>query len=329
MDAHVHFRQEPMCGIVAPVTAAQFRRALVMPNTYPDAIRTPNDIIDYNKKIIRDIGSAVQFEPLMTFKIYPDTDPNSVPALQQAGAIAGKVYPKGLTTHAEDGIADFFALYRIFEAMQEENLVLCFHGEMPGDHLEWCDRETAFLQTLTLIARTFPRLRIVMEHITTEAAVHAVLSFPENVAATITVHHLLLTHDDVGGDRMRPHHFCKPVAKKRSDRAALLQAAISGCPKFFLGTDSAPHDKEKKECAECCAGVFTAPVTVPLLVQIFDKHNALDRLPMFTSQSAKRFYDLKVPTGELTIIAQEWRVPSIISNVVPFYANQTLQWQVN
>lgn len=326
-DMHVHLRQGDMLQAVAPWTARYFSRALVMPNLTPP-VCSAEQVEAYRRDIVGVVGSTVDFEPLMTFKILPGTDPLMLGSLKEAGAIAGKVYPKGLTTNAEDGVDDFLALYHVFAAMQQLGLVLCLHGEKPGAHIAGLDRERAFLRTLYLLARTFPALRIVMEHITTTAAVEAVLQLPDTVAATITVHHLLLTHDDVGGDRMRPHHYCKPVAKFAADREALVEAATSGCPKFFFGSDSAPHMVGRKECSECCAGVFTAPVALPLLAEIFERHNALDRLPIFVHDAAIRFYGLEESRTTVRLVQQPWTVPEVIGDIVPFMAGCEIAWSV-
>ena len=248
--------------------------------------------------------------------------------------VAGKVYPKNLTTNAQDGVNDFFALRDVLSAMQDHNLVLCLHGEMPGDHIMGRDREQAFLRTLKFLARTYPNLRIVMEHITTAAAVEAILDLPDNVAATITVHHLLLTHDDVGGDRMCPNHYCKPIAKDPTDRAALVQAVISGCPKFFFGSDSAPHPKEgKQRLYDCCAGIFTAPVALGLLADIFEQNNALgERFELFVRNSGMDFYEvsepLENPPRKLRFIKEPWLVPEEFAGIVPFWTKQTINWKV-
>lgn len=334
VDMHVHFRDyrgdsdnPPLLSKIAPYTARQFSKALVMPNLTPP-IRTAEDVIDYRRAIMAAVDGDRDFEPLMTFKILPDTHAGSLESLKRAGAVAGKVYPKGLTTNTEDGVEDFFALYDVFAEMQSLDLVLSLHGEMPGVHIEGLNREQAFLRILFLLARTFPKLRIVMEHITTEAAVEAVLQLPDTVAATITVHHLLLTHDDVGGDRMRPHHYCKPVAKFAADRDALIQAAISGCTKFFFGSDSAPHPMDRKECAECCAGIFSAPVALPLLTQTFEEHNALPRLKKFVHDNAAEFYGLSPARSTVTLVKRPWRVPDEMDGFVPFMAGQVLEWDV-
>ena len=331
-DAHVHFRQDDMLLTAAPYTAQHCSYALVMPNTKPP-ITTPERLLAYKAEIMAAVGGFKDFTPLMTFKIMPGMSAEEVVALGKAGARAGKIYPKGLTTNAEDGVDDFFALSNVLGAMEKEGLVLCLHGEMPGHEVEGMDRERAFLQTLRLIVATFPGLRIVMEHITTEAAVETILQLPRHVAATITVHHLLLTHDDVGADRMNPHNYCKPVAKMKADRAALLYAATSGCPKFFFGSDSAPHDAAAKECAGSCAGCFTAPVALPLLAEIFHQHNALGRLEKFVVGSGTSFYgDMTFPMDaycpKLTLVQKPMRVPEKIGNVVPFWAGEEISWSV-
>ncbi|HSX24508.1 MAG TPA: dihydroorotase [Candidatus Andersenbacteria bacterium] len=331
-DAHVHLRDGEMLQVVAPLTAKYFSGAIVMPNLIP-AVRTLDHAREYRKRIMSTIEQKTLFDPLMTFKIYPDTTLTTIGNFIDGKTlrpivVAGKVYPKGLTTNAQDGVEDYSALFPLFATMEELKLVLCLHGEKPGNGIEGMDREERFLRTLFFIARTFPRLKIVMEHITTEAAVDAILQLPENVAATITAHHLVITHDDVGGDRMRPHNFCKPVAKRASDRAALIEAAISGCPKFFFGSDSAPHPRDKKECSECCAGVFTAPIALPLLAQIFDKHNALDRLASFVGNFAETFYGAHRIEKPVNLVQESMIVPQEYCGIVPFLAGEELSWRI-
>lgn len=342
-DMHVHLRSGRMLAAVAYYTARHFYRALVMPNLTPP-IRTLADAKLYRNQIIDVVGSGANFEPLMTFKILPDTTPDSIVEFApdagiglegtcQTCVVAGKVYPRGLTTNAHDGVEDFHALHWVFKEMEARNLVLCLHGEMPGKEILGRDRERAFLRTLQFFARTYPSLRIVMEHITTAAAVDAVLAMPDNVAATITVHHLLLTADDVGGDRMCAHHYCKPIAKDPADRSSLREAAMSGCPKFFFGSDSAPHLRENKERGmDCCAGIFTANMALPQLAEIFDEHNALDRLKGFVRDFGSRFYRIgepaKDPPSQITLIKKPWRVPADIDGVVPFRAGEDISWQV-
>jgi len=331
-DMHLHLRDGEMLKVVAPITARHFHQAVVMPNLTPP-ICSVDDVEQYRQRIMDAVGTS-DFKPLMTFKILPDTNPQSIHELAKLKyLVAGKVYPKGLTTNAQDGVDDFFGLRPILLEMQAHDLVSCWHGEMPGKHLMGRDREQAFLPTLRLLAHTYPKLRIVLEHITTAAAVETVLSLPANVAATITVHHLMLTHDDVGGDRMCPNNYCKPIAKDPADREALLQAATSGCPKFFFGSDSAPHPKDgKQKLYDCCAGIFSTPVAPGLLAQIFEQRNASDRLEQFVSLSGKQFYRLPKPHtiahSHLKLIKKSWAVPDEISGIVPFCAGQTIDWQV-
>lgn len=330
-DMHVHFRQGALLRAVAPWTARFFAAAVVMPNTEPPVL-TAHDVVSYRQQIFDAIGPLTGFQTLMTFKIRPDTDYHSVASFKAVGAVAGKVYPRELTTNSGDGVEDYFALRNVFAAMQDLELVLCLHGEKPGIALEGLQREAAFLRTLFLLAKTFPRLRIVLEHITTAAAVDAILALPATVAATITVHHLILTHDDVGGDRMSPHHYCKPVAKSTADREALVEAATSGCPQFFFGSDSAPHLREHKECGSCCAGIFTAPVALPLLAQTFAARHALDRLSLFVHDSAKCFYRLGrllwLDPTTITLVDTAMSVPHDIEGIVPFCAGQSISWSV-
>lgn len=342
-DMHVHLRSGRMLAAVAHHTARHFYRALVMPNLTPP-IRTLADAVLYRNQIMEVVGIDANFEPLMTFKIMPDTRPSAIEEFAptadvapygrcQTCVVAGKVYPKGLTTNAHDGVEDFHALHWVFKAMEERNLVLCMHGEMPGEEVMGRDRERAFLRTLQFFARTYPNLRIVMEHITTAAAVDAILAMPDNVAATITVHHLLLTADDVGGDRMCPHHFCKPIAKDPADRAALREAAMSGCSKFFFGSDSAPHPRAGKERGmDCCAGIFTANMALPQLAEIFDQLGALDRLEGFVRNFGGRFYEIGEPASDppkrITLVKKPWRVPEELDGVVPFRAGEEISWSV-
>jgi len=340
-DFHVHLRQGDMLRDVLPSTAMIFGRALVMPNTLPPVL-TGDDAVRY-ERTIRDAAvmagaSAVDFQPLMTIKIVASTTPEIITEAKAKGVIAGKLYPEGVTTNSEDGPKNLRSLFPVFERMQSEGMVLCLHGEVPG---VFCmDREEVFLHSLRDLAVIFPRLRMVLEHVTTAAAVQAVMdtSFlspgvPGNVAATITPHHLLLTLDDVVGDKLRPHHFCKPIAKKPSDRDALVRAATSGNPRFFLGTDSAPHARDQKECASGCAGVFCAPVAMEVLAEVFEDHHALDKLEAFTSEFGARFYGLPLNEGHVTLMkpkdspyAVPERIHIVDGEIVPFRAGETLRW---
>lgn len=323
-DFHLHLRQGEMLKNVLPHTVAQCARAIIMPNLTPPVL-TAEDLKKYRQEIESALTGKA-FTPLMTFKIVSSTTPEMVKELKIAGASAGKMYPEGVTTNSEDGVSDFPALYPVFAEMEKQGLVLCLHGEMPG---EFClDRESAFLDVLKDIADHFPTLKIVLEHITTADAVDAVESLPEQVAATITVHHLALTLDDVIGDKIQPHHFCKPIAKRPEDRQALLLAATGGSSKYFLGTDSAPHLKENKECAEGCAGVYTAPVMLPILAELFEETGALDMLENFTSRYGAEFYGLPLNEEKVQLTKKSWKVPDQYEGVVPFRAGEMLNWSV-
>ncbi|MCX6722157.1 MAG: dihydroorotase, partial [Candidatus Staskawiczbacteria bacterium] len=237
------------------------------------------------------------------------------------------VYPIGVTTNSQNGVQDFKRIYGVLEAMQECGMLLLLHGESPKPEVFCMEREKKFHSTLISIAEKFPDLKIVLEHITTSDSVDIVKMF-DNVAATITIHHLMITLDDVVGGMLSPHHFCKPIAKRPQDRMALREAAFSGSPKFFYGGDSAPHLKEKKECACGCAGVFNAPVALPLLVQLFEEFCRLDLLENFASTFGARFYGLPRNTKRIQLVKQDWTVPSEYSGIVPFMAGKTLHWKM-
>lgn len=325
-DFHVHFRNGPMTRAVVPHTARQFARALVMPNTDPPNINCTT-IVGNRAEILASVPDGVNLEPLMTFKITPTTTTEDIRSAKKFGAIAGKLYPDGVTTNSAGGVRDFKALYRVFEYMETEGLVLCLHGEHPD--AEAMDRERRFVEeTLQDIVRNFPGLLVVLEHISTKVGVDAVVAGSVTLAGTITAHHLELTHTDVFGAMLNPHLFCKPIAKWEIDKEALLVAATSGNPKFFFGSDSAPHARNKKECAEGCAGVFSAPVLLPVLAGIFEKHDALDRLEPFVSQFGAEFYRLPLNTGEITLVKEEWQVPDEYDGIVPYRAGEILPWKV-
>ncbi|MFA6095935.1 MAG: dihydroorotase [Candidatus Paceibacterota bacterium] len=332
-DFHVHFRQGEMLTSVVPHTSKAFGRALVMPNTMPPIVLS-EQVSHYRSAILAASGPG--FEPLMTIKLLPTTTPEMILAAKKAGIVAVKLYPEGVTTNSNDGVSidDIGQIYPALRMMQQEDIVLSIHGEKPGIFI--LDREEMFLSVLAEVARDFPTLRIVLEHITTASAVHAVKALGPGIAATITLHHLLLTLDDVlackgvGGESLNPHHYCKPVAKREADRRTLRNAAFSGDPKFFFGSDTAPHLKEKKECSSGCAGVWSAPVALPLLVEIFDEAGKLDRLEAFVSEFGARFYGLPLNEKRVTLYQSlsPIVVPEVIDGVVPFWAGKLLKWQI-
>lgn len=336
-DFHLHLRRGDVLQKVLPHTIGQFARGLIMPNTRPGPILTAEHVGFYRNEIQSVLDSRLGvtgFEPLMTIQITPGTTRETIRDAAQANVFAGKVYPQGVTTNSENGVTDFHGLYPVFKEMQDAGMVLSLHGEYPGEMVQGLEKEQVFLHTLRMIASDFPALRIVLEHITTRDAAKCVMELPNTVAATITVHHLFLTLDDVigyskeSGGLMQPHHFCKPVAKGVYDRAELRTAVISGNPKFFFGSDSAPHLRGTKECASVCAGIFTAPVALPLLCQVFEELGHLERLEQFVSEFGARFYRLPLNEDRIRLVRKEWTVPGEYDGIVPFMAGQKILWQV-
>jgi dihydroorotase len=336
-DFHVHLRQGNLLRDVLPFTANVFGRALVMPNTTP-AIDTPIRVADYRREIRAALPEGSKFTPLMTFKITPNTNPDYIETMKRVGAVAGKLYPDGVTTNSENGVTDFQALTPVFDEMEKNDLVLCLHGEMPG---AFClDREAVFVdKIMSWFDQRFPHLKIVLEHITTEDAAYYVSRSPYNRAATITAHHLWLTLDDVIGGTLKPHNFCKPIAKRESDRQALVAYATLGGSRFFLGSDSAPHTKKLKECDCGAAGVFSAPCLLPSLVEVFLREGRLNNLEYFTSVHGAQFYGLPLNEGVIELVHDAWSVPKGVfrtgetsswsdESIVPFLAGETLQYKV-
>ena len=325
-DFHAHLRQgDLMPGYVRDLVQ-QFGRAIIMPNTVP-AMTSAKAIADYKTQIL-DAAKAVRpdFVPLMTFKLNPNYTEQDLKDMMAVGVVAGKYYPAGVTTNSADGISDFEGIFPVVAMMEHLGLVLCVHGEEPG---EFClDRESAFIKRVETLAEKFPKLRIVFEHLSSAKSVEAVKRLPANVAATFTVHHLMMTLDDIVGDALRPHHFCKPLPKRPEDRAAIREAAFSGNPKFFLGTDSAPHQLGKKECPCGAAGVYSAPVAITLLVQEFERAGHLDKLPNFIAGYGADFYGLPRTTKQIEVVREKWTVPSIVNGVVPLAAGQELDWKL-
>lgn len=336
-DFHVHLRDSTMLEAVAPFTEAHFARALVMPNTRFGGIRTGEDVHRYREEIRK---AAPKLEALMTVKLLDTTTPESIREAKAAGAIAAKLYPRGVTTNSEDGVSDPLALMPVYEAMEDIGMVLCLHGETPG---VFCmNREQEFLRTLEEIARRRPGLKIVLEHVTTYEACEMVRRLHPFVAATITAHHLIHTLDDIVGDKLQPHHFCKPIPKTPADRRQLQWLAAIGHPKFFLGTDSAPHVVGQKECASGCAGVFSAPVALAVLAQVFedfqiqelgDAPTTRGRFERFTSENGAKFYGLPLNEGTITLERKPWPVPKEylvdeFDHVRPLCAGLMLPWQV-
>lgn len=330
-DAHVHFRQGEMLRNVVKYHDDIFEYALAMPNTTPPIC----DVVtarDYHAEIC---SHAENLKPLIALKLLPNQLPGlgDGPVGQGTPIMACKLYPQGLTTNSDDGFSlpDLLGrkqtLYPALEVMQANDLVLCVHGETPG---VFClDRERDFLGILYNIVMDFPKLRIVLEHITTSEAVFLVKKF-DNLAATITLHHLMLTLDEVIGGKLQPHHFCKPIPKTPEDRSALMEVILSRHPRFFLGSDSAPHRVIDKCCDQGCAGIFTAPVLMPMLAYMIDGR---DILADFSSNLGRRWYRLPEASWNIETYSQEWRVPDIVPGtslcgIAPFLAGQTIPYSV-
>jgi dihydroorotase len=324
LDMHLHLRDGDMLHMVAPHSAAQFAGAVIMPNLVPP-VTSVDMLTAYRDRILAACGDAV-FQPLMTlfFQHYTEAEL----AAAQPHLFAIKLYPHGVTTNSESGIHSIDAAEPVMRLMEEMGIPLLVHGETTGFVM---DREREFLSIYERLATRFPRLRIVMEHITTAAAV-ALLKRFENLHATVTPHHLIITLDDVAGGLLQPHLFCKPIAKRPEDRDALLAAALAGHPRLMMGSDSAPHPRHAKECCGCAAGVWSAPVLLPMLAGLFEKHSALDRLQAFVSDNAMRIHSLHVPDKSVTLTREAWTVPSVYGGtgqpaVVSWEAGRELAWR--
>ncbi|MCF6200941.1 MAG: dihydroorotase [Hydrogenimonas sp.] len=324
LDRHLHLRDEKMLEIGAPLSAETFSGALVMPNLVPP-VTTQEAVVAYRERILGCAKNS-SFTPYMTLFFRSDYTPQFLESVKE-DILAIKLYPAGVTTNSDGGVEgfDLIELAPVLEAMSELQIPLCVHGETGGFVM---DRESEFIPIYEKLAKNFPDLKIVMEHITTKDAVEALDRY-ENLYATITLHHLYITLDDVAGGLLQPHLFCKPIAKRPEDRAALLQAALKAHPKVMFGSDSAPHPREAKEAPGCAAGVFTAPIALQALAQLFDKHGALDNLQRFVSDNAKNIYSINPPKKEVVLEKTAYLVPEMYGgSVVPMFAGGTLEWRV-
>jgi dihydroorotase len=332
-DWHLHLRDGDALASVVPHSARQFARAIVMPNLKPP-VTTVAAAAAYRDRILAALPEDAGFEPLMTLYLTDNTTPAEIERAAAAPFVhAVKLYPAGATTNSDAGVTDLARCDDTLAAMAEHGLPLLVHGEVTEPGVDIFDRETVFLErTLTRLLERHPRLRVVLEHITTAAAVGFVRQGPERLGATITAHHLLLNrnHMLVGG--IRPHHYCLPILKRESDREALLEAATSGHPRFFLGTDSAPHPRGGKETSCGCAGVYTAHAAIELYADAFDAAGALDRLEAFASHHGADFYGLPRNTGTLTLTREPWQVPEEYAlgtaSVVPMRAGESVGWRI-
>jgi dihydroorotase len=325
-DWHVHLRDGEMLQRVAPYTARQFARAIVMPNLVPP-VTTVEAAAAYRERIVEATGPG--FTPLMTCYLTDDTSPDEVARGFEEGAwIAAKLYPAGATTNSASGVTDVRNIYPTLARMERIGMVLCVHGEVTDPDVDVFDREAVFIvRVLSRLVADFPRLKIVFEHITTADAVQFVEK-SIRVAATVTPQHLIINRNAIFAGGLRPHAYCLPVAKREKHRLAVRKAATSGSPKFFLGTDSAPHPREAKESACGCAGIFNAPFALESYATVFDEEGALGRFEAFASLNGPRFYGLPVNEDSVTLKRAEVQVPEEIDGVVPFHAGETLSWRL-
>ncbi len=332
-DWHLHLRDGPALAAVAPDSARRFGRAIVMPNLKP-AIRTTQQALHYRDRILAALPENTAFEPLMTLYLTDDTPPEEISRAKLSGRVFGvKLYPAGATTHSDEGVTRLSRCFHTLEKMEELGLPLLVHGESTDPEIDVFDREHAFLEdVLGPTLERFPRLKVVLEHITTREAAQFVEVTGDNVGATITAHHLLLNRNALFIGGIRPHHYCLPVLKRETHREALVEAAISGNPKFFLGTDSAPHPRKAKEAACGCAGIYTAHAAIELYATVFEEAGALDKLEGFASRFGAQFYGLPVNRDTITLAREEWTVPEEIAfggeTLVPLRAGETIAWKL-
>ena len=320
LDMHLHFREGAMAQTVIPHSSYSFAGGVVMPNLVP-AVNNLERLQGYIKEIKSIIGQDV-FEPYMTlfFQEY------SYQELEQLKPyiLGVKLYPAGVTTNSEDGVSALSKAETTIKHLEELEIPLMVHGETHGFVM---DREKLFLPIFEHLAQKFPKLKIIMEHITTADAV-SLLDNYEHLYATVTLHHLIITLDDLAGGLLRPHLFCKPIAKRPKDREALVNAAINAHPKLMFGSDSAPHPIDKKEACGCAAGIFTAPIALQALVELFEQHQAIANLQAFISDNAQRIYNITPPKKSVTLEPIVYKVPNLYGEVVPMFANQELPWSI-
>ena len=331
-DWHLHLRDGAALAAVLPFTAAQFGRAIVMPNLKPP-VTTTAQAMAYRDRILAALPAAADFTPLMTLYLTDTTTPDEIRRAKAAGIVALKLYPAGATTNSDAGVTDIRKTHATLEAMQREGLLLLVHGEVTDPEVDLFDREAVFIdRVMTPLRRDFPALKVVFEHITTKEAAQYVAAADVHTAATITAHHLLYNRNALFIGGLRPHYYCLPVLKREVHRQALVAAATSGSVKFFLGTDSAPHAAALKEQSVCGAGCFTAPAALELYAEAFEAAGALDRLEAFASHHGPAFYGLPRNSGTVTLKREPWALPETLpfgdATIKPLRAGETLNWRL-
>ena len=331
-DWHLHVRDGAALQTVVPHTASQFGRAIIMPNLKPP-VTTAVLALEYKQRILAAVPEGVQFEPLMTLYLTDNLPPEEILKAKAAGVVACKLYPAGATTNSDAGVTDLKKIYPTLEAMQKAGMLLLVHGEVTGQDIDLFDREAVFIDTqLIPLRHHFPELKIVFEHITTQDAADYVTSADPFMGATLTAHHLLYNRNAIFTGGIRPHFYCLPVLKREIHRVALLHAATSGNPRFFLGTDSAPHAAHLKEHASGCAGCYTAHAAMEMYAEAFDSVNKLDQLEAFASFHGADFYGLPRNTGTLNLKRESWLPQETFSfgeaELKPLRSGEALPWRV-
>ena len=332
-DWHLHFRDGDMLGETVPATARCFSRAIVMPNLVPP-VTTGEMAMAYKQRIQNEIPNGSAFSPLMTIYLTDQTTPDTIRDAKKAGVTAAKLYPAGATTNSDAAVQSLEPMQKVFEAMTEVEMPLLIHGEVTDHGVDIFDREKVFIETkLIPLVEKNPQLKVVLEHITTADASQFVLESSPNVAATITPQHLMLNRNDLLVGGIRPHNFCLPVLKRNTHQEALRKAVASGTSKIFLGTDSAPHEKRRKENACGCAGCYSAWSAIELYAQIFEELDALQHFEAFASLHGPNFYGLPINSEKITLVKESWVVPEeiILPNgepIVPFHGGQSVSWKV-
>jgi len=331
-DWHLHLRDGAALHTVVPHTAAQFGRAIVMPNLKPP-VTTAEQALAYKQRILAAVPAGMSFEPLMTLYLTDNLPPEEIARAKAAGVVAVKLYPAGATTNSDAGVTDIRKTYQTLEAMQREGVLLLVHGEVTDPAIDLFDREAVFIeQQLAPLRKDFPELKIVMEHITTQEAAQYVAEADQFLGATITAHHLLYNRNAIFTGGIRPHYYCLPVLKRETHRQALVAAATSGNARFFLGTDSAPHPAHLKEHATGCAGCYTAHAAIEMYAEAFDAAGALDQLEAFASFNGPDFYNLPRNTGRITLRKESWTPPASFAfgeaELKPLRAGEALPWKL-
>ncbi len=331
-DWHLHVRDGAALNTVVPHTAAEFGRAIIMPNLKPP-VTTAAQALAYKQRILAAVPEHLTFEPLMTLYLTDNLPADEIVRAKDAGVVAAKLYPAGATTNSDAGVTDLRKTYKTLEAMQKAGILLLVHGEVTSSDIDLFDREAVFIDTqLIPLRKDFPELKIVFEHITTQEAAQYVASSDKFMGATITAHHLLYNRNAIFTGGIRPHYYCLPVLKRETHRLALVKAATSGSPKFFLGTDSAPHPAALKEHATGCAGCYTAHAAMPMYAEAFDNAGALDKLEGFASFYGADFYGLPRNKGKLTLRRESWTPPESFvfgeAELKPLRSGEALPWRV-